>query len=108
MEDAEDADMPSVPAEITEKDFLQWVDIENNVEIPTKETIEEREQEIVARYTGQSEIVESEDEEEHEEPDPATIGECRHEKNARSTPQRLRNEGFCFNGRGRYFLKINS
>ena len=52
---------------MTKNDFLQWVDIDNDVEIATEETIEEREQEIVARYKAQSEIVESEDE---EEPDP--------------------------------------
>jgi len=55
---------------MTKNDFLQWVDIDNDVEIATEETIEEREQEIVARYKAQSEIVESEDEEEPEEPDP--------------------------------------
>ena len=47
------------------------IDIDNDVEIATEETIEE--QEIVARYTAQSEIVESEDEEELEEPDPVPI-----------------------------------
>ena len=73
VEDAEDVDMPPAPADMTENDFLQWVDIDNNVEIATEETIEEREQEIVARYTAQSEIVKSEDEEEPEEPDPVPI-----------------------------------
>ena len=47
------------------------IDIDNDVEIATEETIEE--QEIVARYTAQSEIVESEDEEEPKEPDPVPI-----------------------------------
>ena len=47
------------------------IDIDNDVEIATEETIEE--QEIVARYTTQSEIVESEDEEEPEEPNPVPI-----------------------------------
>ena len=73
VEGAEDVDMPPAPADITENDFLQWVDIDNNVEITTEETIEKREQEIVARYTAQSEIVKSEDEEEPEESDPVPI-----------------------------------
>ena len=58
---------------MTENDFLQCVEIDNDVEIATEETIEQREQEIVARYTAQSEIVESEDEEEREEPNPVPI-----------------------------------
>ena len=49
------------------------IDIDNDVEIATEETIRERELEIVARYTAQSEIVESEDEEEPDEPDPVLI-----------------------------------
>ena len=73
VEDAEDVDMPPAPADMTENDFLQWVDIDNDVEIATEETIEEREQEIFARYTAQSEIVKSEDEEEPKEPDPVPI-----------------------------------
>ena len=68
VEDAEDVDMP--PGDMTKDDFLQQVDIDNDVEIATEEKIEEREQEIVARYTAQSEIVESEDE---EEPNPVPI-----------------------------------
>ena len=48
-------------------------DIDNDNEIATEETIEEREQQIVAIYTTQSEIVKSEDEEEAEEPDPVPI-----------------------------------
>ena len=39
VEDAEDVDMPPAPADMTENDFLQWVDIDNDVEIPTEETI---------------------------------------------------------------------
>ena len=38
---AEDVDMPPAPADMTENDFLQWVDIDNDVEIATEETIEE-------------------------------------------------------------------
>jgi len=68
VEDAEDVDMP--PADMAKNDFLQWVDNDNDVESATEETIEEREQGIVARYTAQSEIVGSEVE---EEPDPAAI-----------------------------------
>ena len=49
------------------------IDIDNDVEIATEETIEERKQEIVARYTAQCEIVESEDEEEPKEPDVVPI-----------------------------------
>ena len=49
------------------------IDIDNDVEIATEETVEEREQEIAARYTAQCEIVESEDEEEPEEPDPVPV-----------------------------------
>ena len=65
--------MPPAPADMTENDFLQCVDIDNDVEIATEETIEEREQEIFVRYTAQSEIVESEDEDEPEELDPVPI-----------------------------------
>ena len=46
VEDAEDVDMPPPPADMTENDFLQWVDIDNDVEITTEETIEEREQKL--------------------------------------------------------------
>ena len=49
------------------------IDIDNDVEIASEKPIEEREQEIVARYTPQSEIFESEDKEEPEEPDPVPI-----------------------------------
>ena len=52
-------------------DNMTNIDIDNDVEIATEETIEE--QEIVARYTAQSEILESEDEAEPEEPDPVPI-----------------------------------
>ena len=45
-------------------DNITNIDIDNDVEIATEGAIEEREQEIVARYTAQSKIVESEDEEE--------------------------------------------
>jgi len=68
-----DVDMPPAPADMTKNDFLQCVDIDNDVEIATEETIEEREQEIVTRYSAQSEIVEGEDEEEPKEPDPVPI-----------------------------------
>ena len=40
VEDAENVDMPPAPAEMTENDFLQWVDIDNDVEIATGETIQ--------------------------------------------------------------------
>jgi len=75
VEDAEDVDMPPAPApaDMTKNYFLQWVDIDNHFEIATEETIEEQEQEIVARYTAQSEIVESEDEAELKEPNPMPI-----------------------------------
>ena len=33
--------MPPAPADMTENDFLQWVDIDNDVEIATEKTIEE-------------------------------------------------------------------
>ena len=53
------------------KSLLQRVNIDNDVETAaTEKTVEEREQEIVARYTAQSEIVESEGAEEPEEADP--------------------------------------
>ena len=54
-------------------DNMTNMHIDNDVEIATEKTIAEREQEIVARYTAQSEIVESEDEEELEELDPVPI-----------------------------------
>jgi len=41
VEDAEDLGMPQAPADTTKNDFLQWVDIDNDVEIATEETIEE-------------------------------------------------------------------
>ena len=50
VEDADDVDMPPDPADMTENDFLQWVNIDNDVEIAREETIEERLSEIVARY----------------------------------------------------------
>ena len=62
-----------MPPALADNDFLQWVDIDNDVEIATKETVEERELEIVARYTAQSETFESEDEEEPKEPNPVPI-----------------------------------
>ena len=49
------------------------INIDNDVEIATEETIEDREQEIVVRYPAQCEIAKSEDEEEPEEPDPVPI-----------------------------------
>ena len=73
VKDAENVDMPPASANMTANEFLQWVDIDNDVEIATQETIEEREQEIVARNTTQSEIVETEDEKEPEEPDPVPM-----------------------------------
>ena len=73
VEDAEDVEMPPAPADMTENDFLQWVDIDNDVEIATEETIKKQKHEIAVRYSAQSEIVESEDEEEPEEPDPVPI-----------------------------------
>ena len=45
VEDAENVDMPPAPADMTENDFLQWVDIDNDVEIAAEETIDERAQE---------------------------------------------------------------
>ena len=49
------------------------IDIDNDIEIVTEETNEERKHEIFARYTAQSEIVESEVEEKPKQLDPVPI-----------------------------------
>ena len=35
----EDVDMPPAPADMTENDFLQWVDIDNNDEVVKKKQL---------------------------------------------------------------------
>jgi len=60
------------------------------------------------RYTAQSEIVESEDEEQPEEPDPVPIPQNADMRKMLDQPHRLGNEGFFVNGRVHYFSWTNS